>query len=271
MASRRFRNWSLRLQTPVRQTTAGTVKLWVPPRQSRGAPAYASSWRRKIIGGRGSFAIPYLHVREAARVTVAVMMQDGLGHGEVIMASPNGAMTNRLLFEKATLHYFGSPSTSIDLPRPLCKAGMYARNHLMRALGHRPFERPWMSQYIDRQLRVDATRSQALIRWAPRGRLTILRRLPFMIENFKTDPLEWYRRNHPAMRIIHPSAHLRVHRLLEKHELRICDAVSTYMASREGRRVFLNYRRFGSEEREWNQRVALRHLMDSVRTRDKST
>jgi hypothetical protein len=127
-----------------------------------------------------------------------------------------------------------------------------------------------MSRYIDRQLRVDATRSQELIDWRPRGRLTILRRLPFMIENFKTDPLEWNRRNHAAMRIIRPTANLKVHRLLEKHEARICDTVSTYMASREGRRVFPNYRRFGSEEREWNHRVALRHLMDSVRTRDKS-
>ena len=230
----------------------------------------SKSWRRKIIGGRGNFAIPYLHVREAARVTMAAMQQDHLGHGEVILASPNGAVTNRQMFENATLHCFGSPSKTIKVPKTLCGAGMYARDHVMRLLGQRPFERPWMSRYIDRQLRVDATRSQALIHWAPRGRLTVLRRLPFMIENFKTDPVEWFRRNHAAMRIIRPSAHLRVHQLLEKHEARICDTVSTYMASREGRRVFPNYRRFGSEEREWNHRVALRHLMDSVRTCDKS-
>ena len=37
----RFRNWSLHLQTPMRQTTAGTVKLWVLPRQSRGTPRNA--------------------------------------------------------------------------------------------------------------------------------------------------------------------------------------------------------------------------------------
>jgi nucleoside-diphosphate-sugar epimerase len=230
----------------------------------------SNSWRRKIIGGRGEFAIPFLHVREAARVTVTVMRKAGLGNGEVILASPNGAVTTRQLFEKATLHYFGSPSPTINLPKSVCGAGMYARDRILRLLGHRPFERPWMSRYIDRQLRVDATRSQELIDWRPRGRLTILRRLPFMIENFKTDPLEWNRRNHAAMRIIRPTANLKVHRLLEKHEARICDTVSTYMASREGRRVFPNYRRFGSEEREWNHRVALRHLMDSVRTRDKS-
>jgi len=230
----------------------------------------SSSWRRKIIGGRGGFGIPYLHVREAARVTVAAMQQDHLGHGEVILASPNGTVTNRQLYEKATLHYFGSPSQTINLPRVLCSTGMYGRDRVMRLLGHRPFERPWMSRYIDRQLRVDASRSQDRIGWTPRGRLMVLRRLPFMIENFKTDPTEWYRRNHAAMRIVRPSAHLRVHQLLEKHEPRICDTVSTYMASREGRRDFPSYRRFGSEEREWNHRVALRHLMDSVRTRDKS-
>ena len=91
-----------------------------------------------------------------------------------------------------------------------------------------------------------------------------------MIENFKTDPVEWYQRNHAAMRLEAPLENLRVHRLLEKYETRILEGMSTLMTSREGRQQFPDYQRLSADEQLWNHRVALRHVMDSVRTRDKS-
>jgi hypothetical protein len=91
-----------------------------------------------------------------------------------------------------------------------------------------------------------------------------------MIENFKTDPVEWYRRNHAAMRLEPPLENLRVHRLLEKYESRILEGMSTLMTNREGRGRFPDYQKLPEEEQTWNHRVALRHLMDAVRTRDKS-
>jgi len=231
----------------------------------------SKSWRRRILGGNGEFAIPYLHVREAVRVVRKVMNQaDTLESGDVFLACPDGGVTSRYLFEQATLLYFGSADEPISVPRWFCRLGMKMREKILDLLGHPPFERAWMADYIDRQLLVDARRTRQALSWQPRPRLSIVRRLPFMIENFKTDPAEWYRRNHAAMRLEPPLKSLRIHRLLEKHETRILAGVSNLMTDREGRERFPEYQALPLEEQMWHHRVAFRHLMDSVRTRDKS-
>ena len=54
-----------------------------------------------------------------------------------------------------------------------------------------------MARYIDLEMTIDASRTRASLGWAPRPRLELLRRLPFLIENLKTDPLEWNRGTAP--------------------------------------------------------------------------
>jgi nucleoside-diphosphate-sugar epimerase len=231
----------------------------------------SKSWRRRMLGGRGEFAIPYLHVREAVRVVRKVMdLADSIETDSVFLACPDGGVTSRYLFEEATMLYFGSSEEPIWAPRWFCRLGMRTREKILTLLGHRPFERAWMADYIDRQLLVDARQTRATLGWKPRPRLNIDRRLPFMIENFKADPTEWYQRNHAAMRLEPPLDNLRVHRLLEKYETRILEGMSTLMTGRKGRERFPDYQNLSAEEQMWNHRVALRHVMDSVRTRDKS-
>jgi nucleoside-diphosphate-sugar epimerase len=231
----------------------------------------STSWRRRILGGKGLFAVPLLHVREGVKVVRgAVEHCDDLPPGQVLLAGPEITVPTRQLFEDATLYQSGVAQKPLILPRRLCGLGMTLRDRLRGLLGERPFERTWMASYIDRQLKTDARRTRNLVGWEPRERLSITRRLPFLIENRKSDPAEWYRRNHEAMRAVDTSAHLRVHRLLETHEHEIVERVSAFMTGDEGRRQFPSYQKLSPEDREWNHRVALRHLMDAVRTRDKS-
>ena len=231
----------------------------------------SKSWKRQVLGGRGQFGIPYLHVMDAVAVVLETIARaEDLEPGRTLLASPNGAVTTRDLYEEATRYYYGTPRAYTYMPKYLCRAGMFFADRLGLLLGERPFERPWMARYVDRRLVVDSSRTQRLLDWSPRERLTLLRRLPFLIENLKTDPVEWYRRNQAAMRIVRPAVNLRIHQLLEKHERRIYDEVSDRMVSAEGQRRFRSYQLLPEEEREWNHRVALRHLMDSVRSLDKS-
>ncbi len=231
----------------------------------------SNSWRRRVLGGRGLLGVPYLNVLEAVRFLIRVLeMQDALESREILIASTDGSVTTQQLFEDTTLHYFGAPAKSIYLPREVCRLGMFLREHIQRILGDRPFERAWMASYFDRRLDVDASHTRRRLDWVPRERLSIRRRLPFMIENLKCEPLEWHRRNHMAMRVIDKSANLTIHQLLEKHEAQICEEMAELMTSREGQSLYPTYQRLTPEEREWNYRVAIRHLLDSVRTRDKS-
>jgi nucleoside-diphosphate-sugar epimerase len=231
----------------------------------------SNNWRRRFLGGKGQLGVPYLDVREAVRFLVRLMrMQDTLEPNEILIASTDGSVTTRQLFEDATLHYYGSAESPVYLPRELSRVGIYCRDRFLGALGDRPFERAWMASYFDRRLDVDASQTRRRLDWRPRERLSLRRRLPFMIENLKCEPMEWYRRNHMAMRMMVTSVNLRVHRLLEKHEENICDTMAELMTNAEGRVLFPTYQALTPEEREWNYRVAIRHLLDSVRTRDKS-
>jgi len=155
------------------------------------------------------------------------------------------------------------------MPGPLCHIGVRARDLLGRLLGKRPFERPWMIRYLDQALTVDAARTRQRLDWAPRSRLHIRRRIPFLVEHFKTDPVEWHRRNQAAMKEVRLRKNLRIHRLLEKHQEDIRRTFVAEIRSAEGRQRFPSYQSVTPEILDWRFRVVIRHLLNAVRTGEK--
>jgi hypothetical protein len=94
--------------------------------------------------------------------------------------------------------------------------------------------------------------------------------MPFLVENLKSDPLEWHQRNHAAMKKIWAHPNLLAHRLLEAHRQEIEETLEERLLSPDGRkRYFVDYQRLGEEDRQWYLRLLLRNLMNSVRTREK--
>ena len=129
----------------------------------------SSAWNRNILGGQGQSAIPYLHVKDLMFFLLEVIARfDTLRPCEILIASPDGATSHRELYEAATLAYAGSRQKPIFMPRPLCGPGMWARDLFGRLTGDRPFERPWMSEYIDTVMAIDASRTRRRLDWAPR-------------------------------------------------------------------------------------------------------
>ena len=60
-----------------------------------------------------------------------------------------------------------------------------------RLTGRMPFERRWMGEYIDLKLNIDASRTRRRLGWAPNPELDILKCMPVMIHNMRTNPTEW--------------------------------------------------------------------------------
>ena len=230
----------------------------------------SSRWNARVLGGKGLSAVPYMHVRDAASFLRNLLERvDDAPHGAVFIASPDGSVNHAELFRAATAYYYGQARRPVLMPKPLCLPGMVTLDLLGRLLGSRPFERPWMARYIDLALDVDASLSRSLLRWEPRARLDVVRRVPFMLENFKTDPVEWYRRNREAMKKVELRGNLRIHRLLEAHEAEISRDFTAFVLSPEGRAHLRNYQFVAPEEHEWNHRLLLRNLMNAIRTREK--
>jgi nucleoside-diphosphate-sugar epimerase len=229
------------------------------------------AWNARLLGGRGLSAIPYMHIREVASFfRILLDRLDLLAPGEIVVASPDGAVNHVELFEAATLSYFGYRRRPFLMPKLLCGPGMWVRDVAGRILGDRPFERPWMASYIDRALTVDASRTRQRLGWSPVPRLHIVRRLPFLIENFKTDPLEWNKRNQAALKQVRVRAFLRIYALLEHHEAVIRELFTQRMLNAEGQQRFPSYQEFSHDEHQWHHRLVLQRLMDAVRTREKA-
>lgn len=153
-------------------------------------------WNARILGGRGLWAIPYLHARDLLLFYLRVIEKhNDLKSLEVLQGSPDGATTHLDLYRAATSCFYGAPRTPICMPKPLARVGIAMREQLGRLSGQMPFERSWMGEYIDLQLTVDASRTRRRLGWAPNPDLFILKRIPFMIQNMRQHPDEWKRRH----------------------------------------------------------------------------
>jgi nucleoside-diphosphate-sugar epimerase len=227
------------------------------------------TWNRSVLGGRGESAIPYLHVNDIVLFLTRVLARfDQLGRCEVLIASPDRPVSHNELFGAATLAYWGARHRPIHLPRPLCRPGMIVRDLAGRLMGERPFERAWMADYIDTVMTIDAGHTRRRLDWAPRPRLEILRRLPFLLENLKADPTEWNLRNRAAMKAVQIPINLRVHWLLARHQEEIIREFTTLLTD-TGKARFARYQLLTADEHEWNHRLVLRHLLNAVRTKDR--
>jgi len=174
-------------------------------------------WDRRLLGGRGLSAVPYLHARDACRALSRVLdLRRELEQGEVLLLGPNGATSHRELYRAATAPS-GCPA-AVGVPKPAAALGIVARALAARAFGGEAFERPWMIGMIDRSLAIDAHRTHERLRWWPAERLGIVHRMPFLLESRRSQPWLWATRNRARMLGAEPPEEHRVARLLEGHE-----------------------------------------------------
>lgn len=229
----------------------------------------SDAWKARVLGGEGRSAIPYIHIRDGVAFFRRLLDVEGrLGRGPTLIASTNQPVSHLELFEAATSYWYGQARRPIFMPKYLSWAGLYAMDALGTMLGERPFERPWMGAYIDTVMTTDARLTYELLGWRPNPRLSIVRRLPFLLENLRVDPLQWQQRNMAAMKAVHVATHLRVFHLLEAHEeslvKRCVQAVGEAMEA--GR--LKSYQALTIEEVDWAGRATILALKNSVRTRD---
>lgn len=223
-------------------------------------------WNSRFLGGRGLSAVPYLHVRDACLFVDRLLdRRHALEPGEVLIASPNRVASHAELFDAATRYAYGRPCRPLATPRALAAVGLHLLDLLGKLGGKPPFERPWMARMIDRRLEVDAHRSHVRLGWAPRARLDILRRIPFLIENQFGDPGSWTARNEAALHLDVLPSQVRILRLLEERSAELLEAFTRAISADP--ESFPHYAHVGPIEHEGNLRELLRNLAHSIRSR----
>ena len=228
------------------------------------------AWNHRVLVGQGRSAVPYLHVNDAVLFVLEVLARlDSLSPCEVLLASPDDPVSHETLHAAATLAYRGERGRPVRVPMALWGAAMSARDLSGRLKGEPPIERPWMADAVDAVMNVDASRTRHRLEWAPRPRLEIIRRLPFLVENLKTDPFTWADRNRAGRKHVEVPDYLKVHWLIEQHQEAIVRQFQDLIASPSGRERFARYRDVTVGQLEWSTRLVLRALLNSIRAQDR--
>lgn len=160
----------------------------------------SSNWRSKILGGHGETAIPYLHILDLVNLFIRVMgNRSKFPQFNILIASPNSCISHRELFNLATRYNFGQSMSPSFLPRILSLIGIITTYFFSKLINKTTFERPWMAKYIDKQMNVDSSKTQQFIEWKPIPRYKLNRRLLYLIENMKANPLKWKKINRASL------------------------------------------------------------------------
>lgn len=224
------------------------------------------AWNARCLGGRGATSTPYLHVRDAVSFFLRLLERlDVLERSVTLLASADGSVSHRELFETATSYATGVRRSPILVPAVLAGPGLALNDLVGRMRGERPFERPWMARYIDTHLHVDASRTRRMLDWEPHPRLGLLSRVPYMIENKRSDSVEWKRRNAEALEHHQVRANYIVFRLVRRHVEAITAAFLACFEGPAADPALARYRLMGVEERQYQAALLIRSLMDAVR------
>jgi nucleoside-diphosphate-sugar epimerase len=210
------------------------------------------AWNARCLGGRGLTSTPYLHVRDGVSFFMRLLARmDALERSATLLASTDGAVSHRELFEAATAYALGSPARPILIPRLLVGPGLALNDVIGRMRGQRPFERPWMARYVDTYLWVNASRTRRVLGWEPHPRLGVLNRVPYMIENKRSDAVEWQRRNAEALehRLVRPN--YVVFRLARRHQEEIAAAFDACFDGPGADPALERFRTMGADERRY--------------------
>ncbi len=150
-----------------------------------------------IIPGQGESGIPYIHLNDLVRlVRLCILQNHELGPYNIFLASQHGAVLHRQLFPaiRSAAGYSGS-LRPIHIPRKIAKFGARFRYALGEISGNRPYERPWMLEYVDKPWNTDTSNTRRNLDWDCTPELGLLRKIPDILNNLKTDPKGWEERN----------------------------------------------------------------------------
>lgn len=224
----------------------------------------------RVVGGRGETALPYLHICDLNAFWLSVVENhERLGRLDFLAASPNGCTSHNELYRAAAQSH-GEKRKAVHVPVPLATVGVALRRFLGVCLLNPPFERPWMMRYVDSKMRVDARRTHALLRWAPKPRFHVMRRVLFLIEIMKRDPAAWTQRNVVmTKRSIPPQPGLKIYNAMVDLRPRLVEEHAAYLTGAGNRALYPGYQRLDPRELRLRTELMFQLLESSVRLGDR--
>lgn len=228
------------------------------------------NWKSRILGGKGKSAITYIHVNCLIDLLLKIIQQSSnLPSFDIYHASPENPISHKELFLKATRYYYGKQKKPIFMPKTLAMIGVYFMDFLGRMVGKRPFERPWMMRYVDKQLNVDSAYTREKLNWRTSERYKLQRRMLFMIEHMKSYPYEWQKRNLRMFKTISITPNFKIAAKLEIVHEEVIDAIVDHLLDKKNRDIFPSYEKIEISQLRKDTQTIFQFLSVAIRSRDR--
>ncbi len=231
----------------------------------------ANKLTSKILSGRGESAIPYIHIRDLIKLFLRIIeISDTLPQFATYIAGPQGSVSHNELFKAVARYYYGYDVKPFKIPKFFVRLGLIVLSFSGRLTGRETLEKPWMAEYTDKKLTIDASVTYRALGWKPTPRYLILRRLLFLTEKKTTHPYDWNFHNEI---LIHKVAYRKstiIYDILIQHRDLLIDIIIKEVTLPENKDRFPNYSKMDREMLKWYIILNYQLIATTVRDRDRS-
>jgi nucleoside-diphosphate-sugar epimerase len=225
----------------------------------------------RIVAGKGESAVPYLHIKDLVKLFLRITaISDTLPQLGVYIGGSQGSISHIDLFRTATRYYHGHDVKALKMPKFLVRPGLYVLCFWGWLIGKEMLEKPWMAEYIDKKLTVDASVTYKTLGWTPTPRYHVLRRLLFITEKMITHPNNWTFRNELMLqRVAYRKSTMMYDILTELRESSVDKLVNEVLKPENAAR-FPNYRKMDRDLLKWYITLNYQLVSATVRNRDRA-
>ncbi len=225
----------------------------------------------RILIGNGESALPYIHIKDVIKAFLQIInISETLPPLTIFIASPQGSVSHNELFKTATRYFYWHEITPIRVPKFVAFLGLLMISLFGRMSGKTSLEQPWMTQYVDKKLMVDAAVTYNTLGWKPTPRYHILRRLLFISEKMTGHPNNWAFRNEVIIKKVAYRKSILIYDILARSRESLVEKIANEVMHPKNEHRFPNYRKMYSELLKWDITLNYQLIAAAVRSRDRS-
>ena len=161
---------------------------------------YERQFSSRVFAGVISHGQSFLHIDDLLDAIVRIVRRrKELPVETALLLGEPSTMGYEALQNELGFLIHGETWATETLPKILAKTGAHLQNQMEIVIpdsidkGEKPFIKPFMVDLADDHYEMDISRARKLLDWEPKHSLR--EALPAIVQELKTDPLSWYKRN----------------------------------------------------------------------------
>jgi nucleoside-diphosphate-sugar epimerase/glycine cleavage system H lipoate-binding protein len=225
----------------------------------------------RVVTGYGESAVPYIHIKDLIKLFLRIIeISHTLPRMTIYNASPQGSVSHNELFEAVTRYYHGHGFKPFRIPKFLAFLGLAAISFFGWFNSKKTLEQPWMAEYIDKKLTVNASATFNALGWKPTPRYHILRRLLIVTEKATSHQNDWAFRNEIILQRVVSRKSTTICEILTELRESLVEKIVEEILKPEYVHRFPNYRKMDSDTLKWYITLNYQLVTATVRSRDRS-